>query len=53
MKGQKWSEGKVNERLKAKMVRAFKEVWEMGKGKGVDLRKAAYILAVDKVAKAM
>jgi glutamate dehydrogenase/leucine dehydrogenase len=53
MRNQKWTEDKVNRRLKAKMVRAFKEVWEMEKGKKVDLRKAAYILAVDKVAKAM
>jgi glutamate dehydrogenase/leucine dehydrogenase len=53
MKGEKWPEGKVNRRLKAKMIKAFGEVWEMGKEKKVDLRKAAYILAVDKVAKAM
>jgi len=53
MKGEKWSEEKVNRMLKEKMENAFGEIWEMGKKKKVDLRKAAYILAVDKVAKAM
>lgn len=53
MKGEKWEEGSVNEKLKAKMIEAFGHVWEMGKKQKVDLRKAAYILAVDKVAKAM
>ncbi|MCL5090376.1 MAG: glutamate dehydrogenase, partial [Patescibacteria group bacterium] len=53
MRNEKWEVESVNEKLKAKMVRAFGDVWDMGKEKKVDLRKAAYILAVDKVAKAM
>ncbi len=53
MKGEKWTEDKVNDRLKAKMIRAFGEVWDVREKKKLDLRKAAYILAVDKVAKAM
>ncbi len=51
MRGEKWGEDEVNRKLKAKMIRAFGEVWSVGKEKKVDLRKAAYILAVDKVAK--
>ncbi|HUW24858.1 MAG TPA: Glu/Leu/Phe/Val dehydrogenase [Patescibacteria group bacterium] len=43
----------VNERLKAKMIKAFEDVWKMGEQRNVDLRKAAYILAVDRVAKGM
>jgi len=53
MKDQKWTEDKVNRRLKAKMIGAFGAVWGGGKKYQVDLRKAAYILAVDKVAKAV
>ncbi len=53
LKNQKWSEKRVNERLKAMMIKAFHQVWQMKEKKGVDLRKAAYILAVDRVVKAM
>jgi len=59
LKGEKWGEEEVNEKLKIKMEKAFGEVWHSFakasecKDMRVDLRKAAYILAVDKVAKAM
>ena len=53
LKGEKWPASEVNERLKEKMIKAFEGVWEMSQKKKVDLRKAAYILAVDKIAKAM
>lgn len=51
MKGEKWTEEEVNKKLEKTIVGALEDVWEMGKKKKVDLRKAAYILAVDKVAK--
>ncbi|MGB9637373.1 MAG: Glu/Leu/Phe/Val family dehydrogenase, partial [Microgenomates group bacterium] len=53
IKREKWEARRVNERLRKRIVGALDEVWEMGKKKKVDLRQAAYILAVDKVAKAM
>jgi len=53
MKSEKWDERNVNERLKKTIIKAFEEVWEISQKKKVDLRKAAYIVAVDKVAKTM
>ena len=53
MAQEKWSEKKVNERLKKTIEEAFEEIWKMGEKEKVDLRKAAYLLAVDKVIKAM
>lgn len=57
MKKEKWTEEKVNRKLKEKITKAFGDVWSaswrMGEEKKVDLRTAAYVLAVDKVARAM
>ncbi|TSC88303.1 MAG: glutamate dehydrogenase (NADP+) [Microgenomates group bacterium Gr01-1014_7] len=53
MKHEKWSLEKVNEKLKEKMVKAFEEVWEIHKEKKVDLRTAAYILALKRLAEKM
>lgn len=50
IKNQKWPEEKVNQKLKAKIVRAFGEVWEIREKYKVDLRTAAYILAVRNIA---
>ena len=47
-----WTEDEVNEKLERKMKNAFKkilETWEEEKG---SLRKAAYILAIDKILEA-
>jgi glutamate dehydrogenase (NAD(P)+) len=45
-----WTEEEVNNRLNQIMVSSFGEVWEMGQGKGIPMRQAAYLLAVDRVA---
>ncbi len=45
-----WSEAEVNDRLNQIMVNSFSEVWEMSRAKGLPLRQAAYLLAVDRVA---
>jgi len=47
-----WSEDEVNERLARIMRRAFAEVWAAGEKHGVDLRAAAYIVGVARVAEA-
>ena len=52
-RGEKWPESTVNNKLKEKITGAFEEVWKTKEDKKVDLRLAAYILAVDKVVKAM
>ncbi|MBI2039776.1 Glu/Leu/Phe/Val dehydrogenase [Candidatus Microgenomates bacterium] len=49
---EKWSLEKVNRGLKEKMVKAFEKVWKIYKEKKVDLRTAAYILALQRLAEA-
>ncbi|CAN5693417.1 Glu/Leu/Phe/Val dehydrogenase [soil metagenome] len=47
-----WSEDVVNAKLTEIMVRAFDEVVEMSDNEDADMRLAAYLLAVDRVASA-
>jgi glutamate dehydrogenase (NAD(P)+) len=47
-----WSEEVVNSKLTAIMVRSFGEVIAMAEREQVDMRTAAYLLAVDRVAQA-
>jgi glutamate dehydrogenase/leucine dehydrogenase len=48
-----WDEDDVNRRLEKVMVRAFSDVLAMAKKYNVAMRTGAYILAIDRVAKAM
>ena len=48
-----WSEPVVNEKLRAIMIRAFGETIEIAKREECDMRTAAYLLAVERVANAM
>jgi glutamate dehydrogenase (NAD(P)+) len=48
-----WSEEEVGERLQRTMTRAFSEVYQIANGKRLNMRTAAYILGVGRVAKAM
>jgi glutamate dehydrogenase (NAD(P)+) len=45
-----WTEREVNERLEAKMCEAFDDVVETAGRHGVDLRTAAYVVAIGRVA---
>lgn len=47
-----WEENEINERLKKKMVRAFRETREEAARYKVDLRHGAYAVAVGRVAEA-
>jgi glutamate dehydrogenase/leucine dehydrogenase len=47
-----WDESEVNELLMRIMKRAFNEVWVIHQQRGVSLRTAAYMLAIDRVIKA-
>ncbi len=47
-----WSEDDVNQRLRDIMMRSFQEVREIAAKERVDMRTAAYILAVGRVAEA-
>jgi len=51
MEGFSWPEDEVNRKLEKQMVSAFKAVYEVQKQHKVDMRTAAYMLAIDRVAK--
>jgi len=48
-----WSESEVNQRLEEVMAHAFHEVLEISQREKTDMRTAAYMLAIDRVASAM
>ncbi len=50
VKGEKWSEAQVFAKLEPIMVRAFDEVWETKEKYGVDMRTAAFVKAIERVA---
>ncbi len=47
-----WEEDEINERLKQKMTRAFRETHEQAKRHDVNMRTGAYAVAVERVAEA-
>jgi glutamate dehydrogenase/leucine dehydrogenase len=48
-----WDKEQVKSRLKPIMERSFNEIWNLAKEKAVDLRKAAYALAIKRIASSM
>lgn len=50
MNKEEWSLDKVNDKLKEKMVDAFENVWNVYKEKKIDLRTAAYVVALKRLA---
>jgi len=53
VKGEHWSEEKVLEKLEKIMVRAFAEVWETKERYNIDMRTAAFVKAIERVAEKM
>jgi glutamate dehydrogenase (NAD(P)+) len=51
--GYPWDEGTVAERLHARMHDAFVEVWARSQGLGVNLRRAAHVVALERLASAI
>lgn len=51
MKVQHWTEEAVNKKLEKKMVSALDEVWKTAKANKTDLRTAAFIVAIKRIAK--
>ncbi len=47
-----WDEDEVNSNLEKIMVKAFNQVWNLKEEKGVTPRMAAYMVALDRIAKA-
>lgn len=52
VKGEHWTEEAVLEKLEAIMVTAFNEVWETKEKYDIDMRTAAFVKAVERVAEA-
>ena len=48
-----WTHNEVLKRLDTKMTLAFNSVVDMAEGEGVRMRDAAYMVAIDRVVKAM
>ncbi len=51
--GYYWDVEEVNRKLELKMHKAFDEIYEIATNKNIDMRTAAYILAISRVAKAV
>ena len=51
--GYPWDDGQVAERLRTRMDAAFTTVWSRAQVLGVDLRRAAYVVALDRIAAAI
>lgn len=49
IKGKKWTKEKVEKELKQKIVEAFLDVWKTHLDKKVDLRTAAYVVALKRL----
>jgi len=48
-----WTEEEINEKLEINMNKAFDDLYAMHKKHNVDMRTAAYMVAIDKLARAM
>ncbi|MEK7068134.1 MAG: glutamate dehydrogenase, partial [Patescibacteria group bacterium] len=51
--GYYWTEEEVFAKLKPIMAAAFNNIWQIAQNKKINLREAAFILAVDRIVKAM
>lgn len=53
MKDEKWTLAKVNNSLKKVMTKSFDDVYKTSKKHSVDLRTAAYVVATERIVRAM
>ena len=49
----RWEEEQVVRELKRTLISAYRSVWEMAQQSGVTMRRAAYLIAVERVAEAI
>ena len=47
-----WTEEQVDARLQEIMIHSFQEVWDIAQQRKLPMRRAAYVLAIGRVAKA-
>jgi glutamate dehydrogenase (NAD(P)+) len=48
----RWNLDRVRQELEKTLTTAFEELWEMAKARKISLRTAAFMLAIDRVARA-
>ena len=53
IRNEKWTKEKIQVKLKLIMKKAFKNVWDLSKEKNITLREASFVLAVQRILKAM
>jgi glutamate dehydrogenase/leucine dehydrogenase len=53
LKGQHWTKEQVNAKLKKKMEVATTAIWQTSKSLKTDLRTAAFVVALERIIKAM
>jgi glutamate dehydrogenase (NADP+) len=53
LRGERWTEREVADRLEARMARSLEDVWHVAEARGLDLRTAATVLGVDRIATAL
>jgi len=53
VKGEHWTEEVVFQKLEKIMINSFQAVWNTKEKYGIDMRTAAFVLAVERIAKAM
>ena len=51
VKNEHWTEAEVLEKLEKMMREAFDNVWETKEKYGIDMRTAAFVVAVERIAK--
>ncbi|MGB0739178.1 MAG: glutamate dehydrogenase, partial [Planctomycetaceae bacterium] len=49
----RWDLSRIREELERSMTRAFDQVWSTSRKRDVSLRTAAYLLAIDRVSRAV
>ena len=47
-----WNLNRVRQELEKTLTSAFEQVWEMSKSRDISLRTAAFVLGIDRVARA-
>lgn len=53
LNGYSWTFDEVQDKQKAMMTKAFEEIWELKEAHQVDMRTAAYMISIQRVANAM
>ncbi len=53
MKGETWTEDKVNKKLEEIITKSFEEIWERLNKKKIPMKKAAFEYAIERIVKAM